>query len=195
MLTPKQLQTYEFIKEFIAKNDYAPTEAQIAEGIGISSRGVAHRYVKALYEAGYIDIKRGKRRNIILKCDTRYCLPVVGKIAAGAPIEAILSDQQFNFVDKFMGEDRFILEVQGDSMIGDNIVHGDMIVCERTDNPSKNDIVVALIDGEEATLKRVAQLDDENVTLIPSNPNMQPMVFPAHRVAIQGRFLGLLRLS
>lgn len=194
MLTPKQLQTYEFVKAYIADHGYAPTEAEIAAGIGIRSRGVAHRYVKALYDAKLLEIEPNRRRNIKLTQDSRYALPVIGRIAAGSPIQAIELQQQFDF-QAFLGPDRFILQVEGDSMLGDNIVDGDYIVCEKASVASRHDIVVALIDGQEATLKRVTPNTDGTVTLLPSNPKISPMTYRADQVMIQGRYLGLLRLS
>lgn len=198
MLTAKQQKTYQFIYQYIQKYDYAPTAAEIAAGIGIKSRGVVHRYVKALAAAGMIDIVPGRRRNICLRQtpeEIAAVLPVVGKIAAGQPLEAIVQQQSFNISHYLSGANRFILEVKGDSMTGDNICDGDYIICESCVQADKNDIVIALIDGEEATLKRIQYNDDGTITLLPSNAQFSSMVYAAERVQVQGTYIGLLRLT
>lgn len=197
MLTAKQLQTYKFICDYLRKNKIAPTTAEVAAGIGITSRGVVHRYLSALQEAGYISLVPGKRRNIQLleNDDVHLELPIIGKIAAGSPIQAIETERELNIGEAFLGKGRFILQVKGDSMIGDNIVDGDYIVCESIQVAHPNDIVVALIENSEATLKRIHTNKDGTVTLIPSNPKLSPLVYPAQDVQIQGRYLGLLRMA
>lgn len=197
MLTASQYNTYQFIKNYIQKYGYAPTEAEIAVGIGIKSRGVVHRYVHALKDAGYIKVTPGKRRNIALAEEANqpnYSLPLVGKIAAGHPIEAIANNEMLDLSQYLLGPNRFALKVSGDSMIGDNIMDGDYVVCESRTNATNGDIVVALIDNQEATLKRLQREQDNKVKLIPSNTSLQPMIYHAERVNIQGIYLGLLRL-
>lgn len=200
MLTARQYQTYQFIARYMQQHHYAPTGAEIAAGIGIKSRGVVHRYLQALVAVGLIQTIPGCRRNIRLlkqlkQLKNEDCLPIVGKIAAGQPIEAIEHTQLFHVTKHLLGENRFMLEVKGDSMIGDNIIDGDYIVCEKKALSSQNDIVVALIDNEEATLKRIHYNQDGTVTLLPSNPRLSPTVYPADRITIQGVFIGLLRLT
>lgn len=200
MLTAKQHQTYEYICLYIKDHGYAPTEAEIAAGIGITSRGVVHRYVCALADSGLIRIMPNRRRNIELVSpqnddDEGLTLPILGKIAAGHPLETIASDKVLNISSALLGPERFILEVKGDSMLGDNICDGDYIICERRSKTQKNDIVVALIDQQEATLKRIQVHEDDSVTLHPSNPHHQPQHYGAERVEIQGVYLGLLRLN
>lgn len=197
MLTASQYKTYQFIKNYIESYGYAPTEAEIALGIGIKSRGVVHRYVHALKDAGYIEVKPGKRRNIVLTETTQqtYGLPLVGKIAAGRPIEAIANNEMVDISQYLLGPNRFVLKVYGDSMIGDNIMDGDYVVCESRATAANGEIVVALIDNQEATLKRIQKEQNNKIKLLPSNPTLQPMIYEADRVNIQGVYLGLLRLS
>lgn len=196
MLTEKQHQAFQFIKQFILLKGYAPTDAQIAEGIGIRSRGVAHRYVRALQAAGFIEVTPGRKRNIQL-CDikTQGELPIIGKIAAGAPIEALDQGDSVNLFDEFLGANTFVLQVDGDSMIGDNICDGDYIICEKVEAANSDDIIIALIDNSEATLKRLLNNHDGTITLMPSNPTMSPLLYEANRIQVQGRYLGLLRLD
>lgn len=194
MLTTKQQQTYTFIKQYMSTHHQAPTEAEIAEGIGISSRGVVHRYVTALAKAQLIELVPKRHRNIRL-LSSAHELPVIGRIAAGLPIEAIEHHTTLNVANTLFGLNRFVLQVKGDSMIGDNICDGDYIICEKAQTAHSNDIVVALIDGEEATLKRVLFNNDNTVSLLPSNPRLSPLIYTPDRVMIQGIYIGLLRID
>ena len=197
MLTLSQHRTYHFIRDYIQNNGYAPTTAEIADGIGIKSRGVVHRYIQAIVEAGMLELTPNKRRNLRLTLDTHpTSIPIIGRIAAGSPIEAITESRMLNVTDSLIGPDRFILEVKGDSMIGDNICDKDYIICEKRETARDGEIVVALIDRQEATLKRLQRnFEDKTVTLIPSNPALSPMVYEPDRVQVQGIYLGLLRLG
>jgi repressor LexA len=196
MLSPKQYATYSFIKDFITRNQYAPTMAEIAIGIGIKSRGVVHRYVQALAEAELVRIIPGKRRNIELTDNTQGTeLPLMGKIAAGRPIEAIHSNETIDIAYTLLGNDRYALKVQGDSMIEDGIHDGDLIICEYSEIARNGDTVVALVDSETATLKRFYKNNDETITLQPANATLDPMVYASERIKIQGVMIGLLRLS
>jgi len=205
MLTVRQKQTYQFIRQYILKHDIAPTEAEIAIGIGIKSRGVVHRYVKALATAGYLRIIPNRRRNIALIDNyegdggsgilSGNSLPIVGRIAAGKPIEALETDEVLNVAESLLGPNRYILEVKGDSMIGDGIHDGDYIICEKAETACDGTIVVALIDSEEATLKRLIRNNDNTIHLVASNPRITPMAYSPDRVKVQGIYLGLLRLG
>jgi repressor LexA len=195
MLTAKQHQTYCFVCDYIQENGYAPTDAEIAKGIGIKSRGVAHRYVKALETAGLLNVVSGRRRNIRLtNVEGSSSLPLRGKIAAGSPLEVLEQDGELDVASTFLGPDRYVLQVSGDSMIGDNICDGDYIVCEIVNSVDKNDIVVAVVDNQETTLKRVMDNSDGTVTLLPSNPNLSPMVYASDRISIHAKYVGLLRV-
>ena len=196
MLTLSQRKTYEFVKKYVQGNDYAPTVAEIATGIGIKSRGVVHRYLKALEEKGYIHLLPKRHRNIrLLKHNPLGSIPLVGAIAAGQPIEAIEQNEAVEVAAIFLGADRYALRVKGDSMINEGIFDGDIVVCERRETADDGQIVVALIDHEEATLKRLYHNADDTITLLPANPAHQPMVYPAKRVMIQGIYIGLLRFT
>jgi repressor LexA len=120
-------------------------------------------------------------------------LPFLGKIAAGLPIEAIPDQEEINLADFFLGPNRFVLRVQGESMIEAGIMPGDMVVIESSNRARNGEIVVALVDREEVTLKRLKNNQDGTVTLIPENHQMQPMNFSADRVQIQGVVVGQMR--
>jgi repressor LexA len=194
MLSDRQQDTYRFIRDYIARHGRAPLLQEIATGLGISSRGVVHRYVQALEEAGVIELLPGRHRGIRL-CDAEMenTLPLLGRIAAGRPIEAIAGQDEINLADFFLGDNRFVLQVRGDSMVEEGILDGDMVVVERCEQATDGDIVVALIDREEATLKRLQKNSDGSITLHPANAAMKPMRYSAERVTIQGRLVGQMR--
>ena len=199
MLTLAQHRVYRFIQQFVTQYNYSPTTSEIAAGIGIQSRGVVHRYLKALELAGYIDLVPHKKRNIHLRPrvaeKTEFSLPLLGRIAAGEPIEAIHDDETVNVTEMFLTPGRYALRVKGDSMIDEGIQDGDIIICQHANQANNGQIVVALIDQHEATLKRLQTNNDATVSLIPANPNHRIQIYPSHRVTIQGIFIGLLRLS
>lgn len=199
MLTAKQYKTLAFIQEFMKAHPYAPTTGEIAQGIQIKSRGVVYRYLTALANAGYIELVPGQRRNIKLLKEGESAkqnqLPILGTIAAGSPIEAIDNHQQLDFNEQVIAENRFMLQVKGNSMLGDSICDGDYIICERRQEVSSNEIAIVLIDGQEATLKRVINNQDGTLSLLSSNPNYKQMTYNADQVVIQGVYIGLLRLQ
>lgn len=196
MLTLSQRKTYAFIQKFFGENDYAPTAAEIAQGIGIKSRGVVHRYLKALASEGLIRLLPKRHRNIQLVASSLMCadqLPLMGVIAAGQPIEAIEQHEAVDVASIFLGPNRYALKVQGDSMIDEGIFDGDIVVCERSTTARDGQIVVALVDHDQATLKRLYHNTDKTVTLVPSSPRHKPMVYDEAQVAVQGIYIGLLR--
>ncbi|MEN8178023.1 MAG: transcriptional repressor LexA [Pseudomonadota bacterium] len=196
MLTATQHKVLDFIRQYLAAQAYAPSLTEIATGIGIRSKGTAHRHVQALAEAGYLHLIPGRKRGIELADEPReklFKLPLLGRIAAGKPIEAIADQESLNLADYLLGHDRYALQVKGDSMIEAGILDGDLIIVKRQDTANDNQIVVALIDGEEATLKRLQHRPDGEVLLIAENPGMPPLTYPAERVSIQGVLVGQLR--
>lgn len=194
MLSERQQDTYRFIRDYIAEQGRAPLLSEIAMALGINSKGVAHRYVQALADAGLIRLLPGRHRGIELTGnDDRPVLPLLGRIAAGQPIEAIPGRDEINLAEFFMAPNRFVLKVQGDSMIEAGILDGDMVIVERREHADNGAIVVALIDDNEATLKRLRNNRDGSVTLIPENSALPPMIYPAERVRIQGIVVGQMR--
>ena len=195
MLSKRQQETLAFIRSHILRRGEAPSLAEIAAGTGIRSRAAAHRHVQALADAGCIELVPGRKRGIRLTEDTGEGLlelPLAGRIAAGRPIEAIPGRDTLNLADFFLGPDRFALQVRGDSMMAAGILDGDTVVVQQTSTARDGDIVVALIDGDEATLKRL-RFGKDTVMLIPENPNLRPMIYKAERVSIQGVVVGQMR--
>ena len=198
MPTDRSRQVYDFVRAYVARHGYAPKLREIAAHLGITSRGVVHRHLRALEQEGLISIESDLARGIRLRkgrgtAARPFTLPLLGRIAAGRPIEAIPGEDEIDLSEFFVNGNRFVLRVQGDSMIEDGILDGDMVVVEQRETADNGEIVVALIDGMEATLKRLQKNRDGTVTLRPANSQMTPMRYPAARVRIQGVVVGQFR--
>ena len=198
-LTKRTQEVLSFVESYMAQHGRSPTAAEIATGIGITSTGTVNRYVKSLVDSGFIKTEPNRRRNIrLLTLDNaldEFSLPLLGNIAAGGPIEAVEQNERLNVASMVVGPNRFALQVRGDSMVGDNICDGDYVICESCQQAGCGAIVVALVDREEVTLKRIEDNSDGTLSLVPSNPTMHPMVYDRGRVEVQGRYLGLLRFT
>lgn len=196
MLTPGQSKALDFIKHFIAREGFAPSLAEIAEALGTTSRGSMHKQVKALAAAGVIQLLPGRQRGIVLvknENERPDSLPLLGRIAAGQPIEAIPDEETLNLTEFLLGPNRFALRVQGDSMIEAGILDGDTVIIKRGETANDGDIVVALIDDEEATLKRFHRRVGDKIELAPENRSLRPLILEARRVRIQGVLVSQLR--
>lgn len=195
-MTPLQHKIHGYIGEYINQHGYSPSLTEIASGIGISPNSISliSRNIHALVAAGELKFNRKGYRNIQLG-ETDPAVPVIGRIAAGTPIEAIENRQTIDLTSLFNQDEHFMLEVKGDSMVEEGILDGDYVICRPTKSVKEGDIVVALIDQQDATLKRLSYKIPERITLIPANPNLKPKAYLPHRVQIQGVFVGLLRLN
>ena len=185
-----------FIHAFIIKHGHSPTLVEIGTAVDINSKGTIHRYVQNLRNKGMLAQPERGWRGIRLSDDAlsnSTTLPLVGRIAAGQPIEAIQNQEEINLSEMFVGKDRYALQIKGDSMIDIGILDGDIVVIEPQNNAQFGDIVVALIDNEDATLKRFKRLKDGRIELSPENQKLQPMIYDAARVKIQGILVGQLR--
>lgn len=196
-LTDRQKQVYDYICTYVRDQGHTPKLREIAEFLGIRSRGSVHRYVQALVQAGLIEIEPDRARGIRLLQDVessnRYTLPLLGRIAAGLPIEAIPDQDEIDLSEFFIRPNRFVLKVTGDSMVEVGILDGDMVVVEQASTARDGDIVVALIDREEATLKTFRRNPDKSISLVPSNSSMKTMRYAADRVQVQGIVVGQMR--
>ncbi len=195
MLTGLEEKILQCITQHITRNGHAPTLVEIGESLDIKSKGTVHRYVESLIEKGHLHRTGRSWRGLRLTGEQSrrlLILPFAGRIAAGQPIEAIPEQLEINFSDMLMGEGRYVLEVKGDSMIEAGIFNGDLVIIRESTTADNGDIVVALIDNGEATLKRLRKHGDR-VELIPANQTMAPMIYPADRVHIQGVVVGQVR--
>jgi len=196
MLTSQENNALKFIRLYLAQYGFAPKFKEIGLAIGVNSQGTVHRYVQALEDKGYIERAKGNARgmNLVdLPLVSPPIIPLVGKIAAGLPIEAIEDRQELNLAEMFMGPELFALRVSGDSMIDVGILDNDYVIIRKQPVARDGDIVVAMIDRVEATLKRFKRKSEQEVALIPENADMETMVYAAERVNIHGVLVGQIR--
>ncbi len=196
-MTPLQSKIHAFIRDYLADHEYSPSLAEIAEAVGLSAKSVSlvSRNIHALVAQGNLVFDKKGYRNIRLGAEEQGSrLPFLGRIAAGVPIEAVEDSQFIDFGSLFQTGDRFILQVKGHSMRDEGILDGDYVICDQGKQAREGDIVVALIDKQEATLKRISYRVPDRVTLIPANPDFKPTAYVPQRVQVQGIYAGLLRL-
>ncbi len=196
-LTKRQKEIFDFICEYLEREGYAPSLEEIGERFGLSSVATVHKHVQNLVEKNLLRKAWNRSRSIEVVRDepapTSIEIPLLGRVAAGRPIEAIeVPDTIAVPPDMVARRDCFALRVAGDSMIDDHIVDGDVVVLEARKTPRTGETVVALIRGEECTLKRFFQ-DGGKVRLVPANAMLSPMEFPAEDVQVQGVVIGLVR--
>jgi repressor LexA len=202
-ITKRQRQLYDFISEFVQKHQYSPSFEEIRIGMGLNSLATVHKHVSNLEKKGLLTRDYNRSRSIDLlppkgrlkqamAVNTTMVLPLMGRIAAGQPIEAVENPETISLADFVRSKEVFVLEVRGDSMQDEHILNGDYVLVEKAKTAHNGDIVVALVDGTDATLKRFYR-DGDNIRLQPSNVNMQPIIVPAAVVDIQGRVIGVLR--
>ena len=203
-LTKRQKQVLDFIANFVDDNGYCPSYEEIAQGLSLASLATVHKHITVLETKSYL--KRGFNQS---RCDSSCCRnisrssgapsrhfrrsPCSGRIAAGTPVEAVEQREVLNFADFAGNGNTFALEVRGNSMIEDYICDGDLILLERVGQVRDGDIVVALVAGSDATLKRFYREPGDTIRLQPANAALKPIVVPARDVQIQGRLLAVLR--
>lgn len=204
-LTRRQKEVMDFLSTFIAKHGYSPSYEEIASGLGLASLATVHKHIQALESKQYV--RRSYNHSRSLEVGERYSaeetarrphngdssIPLMGRIAAGSPVEAIPNPEALHFSDFVASEGTFALEVRGESMIEDHICHGDYVLVEKTDTVRNGDIVVALVDGSEATLKRYYAEPDGRIRLQPANSSMAPIFVDPETLQIQGRVLAIMR--
>ena len=204
-LTKRQKEFLDFLAGFLDKNGYSPSYEEIAEGLSLASLATVHKHILALESKHYV--KRGFNQSRSLELAHKFYeerkqhrqlpanleVPLLGRIAAGAPVEAIAGQDTLSFTDFAGNSDTYALQVRGDSMIEDHICDGDYVLVQRGAEARDGDIVVALVDGIETTLKRIYAEAGDRVRLQPANSSMQPILAPRGSVAVQGKILAVLR--
>ena len=197
MLTKRQKDTLNFIRHYIYKNNEGPLVHEIAKGLGISSSGSTHKHIQALIDAGHLKNLPMRTRGLQLVEDedltSSVTLPMLGRIAAGRLIEAIADETEIDVSILVKGKGRYVLKVSGESMKDKGIMSGDYVVVETTRQAKHGDIIVALVDGYDATLKTLFINQDDTVTLVPANDAFEPVTLETKRLSIQGVMVGLLR--
>ena len=211
-LTRRQKEALDFIDEFIRDNGYSPSFGEIAEGLGLASIATVHKHLTALESKGYL--VRSFNQSRALDLGPRYYedrkarreeqsaaeppppeTPLLGAIAAGRPIETYADPDTLSFAPFYGVDGVYALRVQGESMIDDHIMEGDYVLVEKV-NPEQvrsGEIVVALVDGDETTLKRFYREPKEMARLQPANAEMDPIMVPLAQLSIQGRVLAVHR--
>src|SRR6476661_935859 len=191
-ITKRQRQVYDFIADFVQRNNYTPSFQEIGDGLGLSSLATVHKHISNLEQKGLLnrDYNRSRsidllppkgRLKIAMAVNTGMVLPLLGRIAAGQPIEAIERPETISLADFVRSKEAYVLEVNGDSMQDEAILDGDYVLVEKTKIAHNGDIVVALVEGTDATLKRLYR-EGEKVRLQPSNSQMKPIMFHARDV-------------
>lgn len=188
-MTPKQLEVLRLVEDFTARHGYSPTLQEIADRLRITKVTVLS-HLRQLEKGRHIRRSYYRRRGIQVLTPTRK-MPVLGKIAAGKPIEALAHADDLDLLGVIKeGRDYFALEVRGDSMIEDQIRDGDFVIVERRSTAHNGETVVALLEDGHATLKRFYR-ENGRVRLQPANAQMKPLF--ADRVEIQGVVVGIFR--
>ena len=191
-LTRRQREIHRYLLDHADQFPHPPSLDELCEAIGVRSRGSMHKHIQALIAAGLLEPMNGKQRGVRIAARGKG-VPFLGYIAAGRPIEAVENPETFDLPSNLKNSrPSYVLRVKGDSMIEDGIFDGDWVVVESRDHARNGEVVVALIDGREATLKRIEQRGGE-VVLHPANRAMAPMVFEPERVLVQGVLVGLVR--
>lgn len=204
-LTKRQKDFLEFLAGFLEKRGYSPSYEEIAEGMDLASLATVHKHILALETKHYL--KRGFNQSRSLEIAPKYYqeqrqhqnapasteIPLLGRIAAGAPVESLPGTETLNFADFTGDPNTYALQVRGESMIEDHICDGDYVLVEKASTARDGEIVVALVDGVETTLKRFYREAGDRVRLQPANSAMQPIFVAGSALTIQGKVLAVLR--
>ena len=213
-LTKRQYRVLAFLDSFVRRNGYCPSYDEVRKALGLASLATVHKHMNTLQRKGYIRRDPNRSRSIevidrrpMIEADALSAkgehdpgpmhraesLPLLGRIAAGRPVEAFASQEALSLQEFVGNKSVYVLQVKGDSMIEDHICDGDYVVVESTSGADNGDTVVALVQGNEATLKRFYRESDGRLRLQPANPSMAPIFMEQGELEIQGRVIGVLR--
>lgn len=197
ILTKRQKEILDFVTRFVDEKGYSPSLAEIGANFGLSSVATVHKHIENLKKKGYVTKVWNANRSLNLTEKSLSLrairVPLAGRVAAGRPIEAIEQHEVIAVPEDMVGKSKtFVLEVRGDSMIDEAIRDGDFVLIEERPRVKDGDLVVALLDGGDATLKKYFR-EGERVRLQPANPEMKPIVVPGQDVRVQGVVIGVLR--
>ena len=199
-LTKRQEDVLKYIKKYIAKHGFPPATREIGEALGLTSPATVHTHIKKLVQKGYLRTTKSKFRTIEVVGNNEYNMPdnlvrvpMLGKVTAGSPIEAIEKPDEFfdlpvSLVPK--EEKVFVLEVSGESMINKGIYDGDVVIVQEQKNARNGDIVVAMNDNNEVTLKTFYK-EKDHIRLQPENSTMDPIIVPDCKIL--GKVAGVFR--
>jgi repressor LexA len=196
-LTKRQREIMDYLGDFIQQHGYAPSLEEIGRRFGLSSLATVHKHLTNLQDKGFIKRAWNRSRSVEV-VPTRMGgraveLPLLGFVAAGAPIEAVANAETIAVPEDLIGKrDTYVLRVRGDSMIDEQIRDGDFVIVEDRKTADNGEMVIALLGGSEVTLKKFYR-ENGRIRLQPANPAMQPIVTDAGQVAVQGVVIGVMR--
>ncbi len=204
-LTKRQKEVLDFLVNFHNKHGYAPSFEEIARSLKLTSLATVHKHITTLERKGFVRRGYNQSRSIevmqlpkpvreqVMERNSAVELPMMGRIAAGRPLEAVQENETLSLGEFARSDKTFVLQVKGSSMIDDHILNGDYVVIEPTQVANSGEIVVAIVNDDEATLKRFYREPGGKIRLQPANSEMSPIVLHANDVKIQGRVVGVLR--
>ncbi len=198
-LTKRQKQILDYLTDYFEANGYAPSFEEIARHFRFSSLATVHEHLENLKRKGYIRKSYNESRSIeLLPTRMRVSaveLPLYGTVAAGVPIEAIEEQETIAVPEELIsrGGHNYVLRVRGESMIDEQIRDGDYIIVNARQTAQNGEMVVALVHGDSATVKKFYREADGRVRLQPANPTMPPLYYAPAEVAIQGIVIGVIR--
>jgi repressor LexA len=197
-VTRRQREILDYLRSHIERKGYAPTIEEIGRHFDLRSLATVHKHLSNLQQKGFIRRQTYRSRALeIVPAENRRAaveLPLLGRVAAGRPIEAVPRDETVSVPEELVGRcNAFVLQVRGDSMIDEQIRDGDYVVVENRATAQDGEMVVALLDGQNVTLKKLFQQADGQVRLQPANPAVSPLIVPAASVRVQGVVVGVLR--
>ena len=204
-LTRRQKEILDFIEEHVSRYGYAPSIEEICEHFDLSSTATVHKHLTNLESKGLIRRSSGRSRSIEISennipagentnAPVAVHVPLLGRIAAGRPIEALNEPEQIVLPEEMLGRGRtYVLRVEGESMIDEQIRNGDYVIVESRDTALDGEVVVALVDDNDATLKSFYRQKDGRIRLQPANPAVDPIIVDENRVRVQGIVIGVLR--
>lgn len=203
-ITRRQKEVLDFIASYQVDNGFSPSYEEIARGLNLASIATVHKHITALESRNYLQRGHNQSRSVDVapkylqeqrrnRVEAKMEVPVLGSIAAGMPVQTWEERGTLSFGDFVGHKDTYALSVRGSSMIEDHICEGDMILVENTMEARDGDIVVALVEGTDTTLKRFYREPGNMIRLQPANSTMSPIRVPARDVQVQGRLLAVLR--
>jgi repressor LexA len=197
-LTKRQREILDYLNEFIQQHGYAPSLEEVGRRFNLSSLATVHKHLTNLQEKGFIKRAWNRSRSVELlpsrSAGRAVELPLLGYVAAGMPIEAVASSETIAVPEALVSgkRDSYVLRVRGDSMIDEQIRDGDWVVIEDRRSADNGEMVIALVGGRDATLKKFYK-ENGRIRLQPANPTMQPIFVEPDAVQIQGVVVGVMR--
>jgi repressor LexA len=198
-LTKRQKEILDFLQDFVTENGYPPSYEEIARNFGYTSLATVHEHLENLRQKGYIRKSYNASRSIeVMPSGTTVSaieLPLLGAVAAGQPIEAIADQETLAVPEDMVGRGgrHYVLRVRGDSMIDEQIRDGDYVIVNSRNTAQNGEMVVELVHGDSATVKKYYRERDGRVRLQPANVTMAPMMFGSDEVMVQGVVVGVIR--